>query len=80
MSPAPRKPNPMALAIEWVAKITTAGLEMVVPGIVGHFLDSRLGTSYLALVGFGLGMVLGLWQLIRWTKPKSPRPTDPDNL
>lgn len=69
----------MALAFEWVAKITTASLEMVVPGIVGHFLDKRLGTSYLALVGFGLGMVLGLWQLIRWTKPTTRPPTDPDN-
>jgi hypothetical protein len=69
----------MALAIEWVAKTTTAGLEMVLPGIAGHFLDQRLGTSYLALVGFGLGMVLGLWQLIRWTKPPKRPPTEPDN-
>ena len=69
----------MALAMEWVAKITTAGLEMVVPGIVGHWLDTRLGTSFLAPVGFGLGLVLGLWQLIRWTKPPSRPPPESDN-
>jgi len=59
----------MALAMEWVAKITTVGLQMVVPGIVGHYLDKRWGTSFLAMVGFGLGMVVGLWMMIRWTKP-----------
>ena len=35
----------MALAMEWVAKITTVGLEMVLPGIGGHYLDERLGTE-----------------------------------
>lgn len=66
----------MALAIEWVAKITTVALQMVVPGIVGHYLDQRFGTSVLALAGFALGVVLGLWQLIRWTKPPGPPPVD----
>lgn len=57
--------------MEWVAKITTVGVEMVLPGIVGHYLDGRLGTSFLAVSGFVLGVVVGLWQLIRWTNPPS---------
>ena len=68
----------MALAMEWVAKITTVGLEMVLPGIGGHYLDAWLGTNYLSLVGFALGLVVGLWHLLQMTKPKIP-PAGKDN-
>ncbi len=63
--------------MEWIAKITTAGLMMVLPGIGGHYLDEWLGTSYLAFIGFAIGLAMGLWQLIRWTKPP-PRSSHPD--
>jgi F0F1-type ATP synthase assembly protein I len=69
----------MALALEWVAKITTVGVAMVLPGIAGHFLDERLGTSYFALIGFALGLVVGLWHMIRWTKPPRRPPSDTNN-
>jgi hypothetical protein len=59
----------MALAMEWVAKITTVGLEMVLPGVAGYYLDAWWNTQFLAILGFALGMAAGLWQLIRWTKP-----------
>jgi hypothetical protein len=49
----------MALAMEWVAKITTVGLEMVLPGLAGRWLDAQLGTSFLVLIGFALGLVQG---------------------
>ena len=41
----------MAQAVEWVSKITTVALEMVLPAIGGRYLDQRLGTQYWALVG-----------------------------
>jgi hypothetical protein len=63
----------MALAMEWVAKITTVGIEMVLPGIVGHYLDNWLKTSYLSICGFVLGLVIGLLQLIRWSQPPAKR-------
>lgn len=63
----------MALAMEWVAKITTVGLEMVLPGVGGHYLDTRLGTGYLAFAGFGLGMVVGILHLVQMAR----RPPDP---
>ena len=45
------KIDPLALAMEWVAKITTVGLEMALPAIGGGYLDQRFGVSYWALVG-----------------------------
>jgi uncharacterized protein YqgC (DUF456 family) len=59
----------MALAMEWVAKITTVGLQMVLPGVAGYYLDKRFGTSYWAISGFVAGFAVGLWQMIRWTQP-----------
>ena len=69
MSDPSPKPNPLAVAMEWVAKITTVGLEMVLPGVAGHYLDRRFGTSFLAISGFVLGVTVGIWHLIQWTKP-----------
>lgn len=66
-----REPHPFAAATEWVAKITTVGLEMVLPAVGGRFLDRRWGTNYWVLVGLVLGVTVGIWHLIRMTQPKS---------
>jgi len=59
----------MAVALEWVSRITTVALEMVLPGLGGQWLDQTLGTLVLfTLLGFALGMTLGIWHLIRMTK------------
>jgi hypothetical protein len=63
-------PGPLALAMEWVAKITTVGLEMVLPAIGGAYLDKRLGTTYWTLVGVAVGMVGGMWHLLQMTRKK----------
>jgi hypothetical protein len=57
--------------MEWVAKITTVSLEMALPAIGGGYLDSRLGTSYWALVGVIVGVVVGMWHLLQMTRPRS---------
>jgi ATP synthase protein I len=62
--------DPMALALEWVTKITTVALEMVLPAIGGGWLDKRWGTSYWALIGVAVGMVVGMWHLLLMTRPK----------
>jgi hypothetical protein len=64
----PTKRDPMALAMEWVAKITTVSLEMVLPGVFGQWLDSKWGTGFLALAGFALGIAVGMWHLLQMTK------------
>jgi hypothetical protein len=71
--PPRRQPNPLALAVEWVAKITTVGLEMALPAIGGKYLDDSLGTSYWALAGVIVGVVVGMWHLIQMTRSKSTR-------
>jgi hypothetical protein len=70
-----RKPDPIALAMEWVAKITTVGIEMALPAIGGGWLDRRFGTSHWALVGVVLGVTVGFWHLLQMTRPPA-RKTD----
>jgi hypothetical protein len=64
----------MATAMEWVAKITTVGLMMVLPGVGGMYLDSRLGTRYWVLVGMAVGMVAGFAHLLNITRRRPPIP------
>ena len=65
--------QPLALAMEWVAKITTVGLEMVLPGVGGVYLDKYFQTTFLALLGFGVGMTVGILHLLQMSR----QPPDP---
>ena len=58
----------MAEGMNWVSKITTVALEMVLPGLAGLWLDNQLGTRFFTLLGFALGVPLGMWHLIAMTK------------
>jgi hypothetical protein len=62
--------DPLALAMEWVTKITTVALEMVLPAIGGGYLDKRLGTQYWTLIGVVFGFLVGMWHLLQMTKVK----------
>jgi hypothetical protein len=64
------EPSPIGLAFEWVGRIFAVVIEMVVPGLLGQYLDSRLGTRYLVLVGFAGGLSLGLYHLLAMTRVK----------
>jgi hypothetical protein len=64
----PSEPQqPMALAMEWVTKITTVVLEMVLPGVVGEWLDRYFGTKFLVFLGFGFGFTIGITHLLMMT-------------
>jgi F0F1-type ATP synthase assembly protein I len=44
--------------------IAVAG-SMVIPGLLGLWLDSLLATqAVFTIVGFGLGLILGIWRLV----------------
>lgn len=58
----------MAAAMQWVARIMAAALMMVLPGLLGQWLDERWGVSFLALAGFACGIGLGLFYLIAQSK------------
>lgn len=74
MTPPPR-PQSFALAIEWVAKITTVALEMVLPTVAGNYLDQRWGTRHWALAGLVMGMAVGFWHLMQMTRGKRKQST-----
>jgi hypothetical protein len=59
--------------MEWVAKITTVALEMVLPAVGGAYLDRRFGTRFATLVGLVSGLVVGMWHLLQMTRPKLGR-------
>ena len=77
MSPnLPEQPDPpqaMAVAMEWVSRITVVAVEMVLPGVAGQWLDHRYSTNFLALLGFAGGVSFAIWHLIVMTKPKPKR-------
>jgi F0F1-type ATP synthase assembly protein I len=70
-SRAPDSRSNFAKAYSWAARIMTVALEMVFPGVIGIWLDRRLGTVALfTILGFGIGLPLGLWHLLRMTSQK----------
>jgi hypothetical protein len=67
------------VATEWVAKITTVSLEMILPAVGGGYLDRQWGTNYWVLVGLVLGGTVGFWHLLKMTRPKRSKPLPSDN-
>ena len=44
----------------------TIAMEMVIPGLIGLWIDSRLGTTpWLLIAGMVLGFGIGVWQLVK---------------
>ena len=64
-----------ANAMQWVSRITSISIEMVLPGLLGYYLlDRWLGTKVVFLIlGLILGLVGGMWQLIKLTKQNNSR-------
>jgi hypothetical protein len=58
----------MVEAMKWISRVTTVVMEIVLPGLLGDWLDRRWGTGYLALVGFGFGLVCGIQHLLMMTR------------
>jgi putative F0F1-ATPase subunit (Ca2+/Mg2+ transporter) len=49
-------------------------MEMVLPGLAGHWLDDRLGTKVLfMLLGFSVGGTAAVIHLIRMTRAEATR-------
>lgn len=70
MSRAPKDRPPVAVAAEWVSRITTVGLEMAIPAALGYWLDGRFGTEpWLVTVGAALGFFVGFRHLLQMVKP-----------
>jgi F0F1-type ATP synthase assembly protein I len=58
----------------WATQITTIAMEMVVPAILGWWLDQKLGTRpALVTAGGAIGLFLGLVHLLRVAKSAGNR-------
>jgi hypothetical protein len=60
--------HPMAVAMQWVARVFAAALVMCLPGLGGQRLDARWGSSWIGPVGFVVGLVGGTAYLIWSTR------------
>lgn len=54
--------SPLSIGVGWAYRVMSVGLEFVLPALLGHWVDGRLGTQPWgvllgAVLGFGLGMV-----------------------
>lgn len=79
MNHSPRTNHPVGEAMQWVARITAVGIEMVLPGLAGQWLDRQFGTTpTLALSGFALGIAAGLWHLLIMTRRSGTSPGPPN--
>lgn len=62
--------SPFAAAMEWVARIMGAAALMVLPGLAGQWVDRKLGTTWIVLVGFVFGISVSLYYLVAITRPR----------
>jgi len=61
----------VATAAGWVSRIMTISLAMVLPGLMGYWVDHKLGTRVLfMLLGFALGSFIAGKQLLAIANPK----------
>ena len=61
-----------ARAYSRAAQVMTACLEMVVPGLIGYYIDQKVGTRVVGtIVGFALGLTMGIWHLVKMTESRS---------
>ncbi len=63
--------SPLAGAMQWTSRITGVALEMVVPALLGYWLDQELGIrGVFLLLGAALGFILGIRTLVQFGKHK----------
>ncbi|MGI9428434.1 MAG: AtpZ/AtpI family protein [Bythopirellula sp.] len=61
-----------AKAAAWVSRIITISIEMVVPGLLGYWLDGKLGTKFVfMLAGFVFGVTFAIKHLLKLTQQKN---------
>ncbi len=71
MNHAPDDRSRQVIAYHWSSRVISVALEMVLPGLLGYWLDQKLGTRVvLTVAGFGFGLVLGIYHLVQMTRPK----------
>ena len=62
---------PVGAALVWASRIMAVGVVMFLPAVAGTWLDGRLGTGFLGLVGLVIGFVAGIGWLVQLGKRRS---------
>jgi hypothetical protein len=65
---AERPDHPMAVAMQWVARVFAAAVMMSLPGLGGQWLDRQWGTRFIGALGFVFGLVGGVAYLLAVTR------------
>ena len=66
MAKLPPERSPLAVGLEWSVTIMVIGAEMVVPGLAGYWIDTKLGTRAVFLfAGLALGSLIAGLALAR---------------
>jgi len=60
-------------ALGWVSRIMAIGLTMFLPGVAGNWLDAKLGTSFLGLLGLVAGFSVAILSLARLRSSRDGR-------
>jgi F0F1-type ATP synthase assembly protein I len=67
----------LARATQVASNVTSVSLEMVLPILIGYWIDQRLGTkAVFAILGGVLGLATGIWSLMRMTESLRGRAKD----
>jgi F0F1-type ATP synthase assembly protein I len=76
MNDSPDSRPPLMVAMEWISRLTTIAVEMVIPGLIGYWIDPKLGTKPVCLIlGTIAGFSLGIWHLVQLANA-AQRPKD----
>lgn len=69
MTQPPDDRAPLVRAYGRASRGIGVAIGMVVPGLVGYYLDTRWGTRpWIMMAGFAVGVTLGIAQLVRMTR------------
>lgn len=59
----------IATAVNWASRVTSIALEMVVPPVLGLWIDEKLGTGFVFVsLGAVLGFCTGMLSLLKMAK------------
>lgn len=68
---------PLARAQQLLSQVLTASIGMIVPGLLGNWLDKRFGIlPWLTIAGFAFGLWYGFMRLIQIAQPASRNSKD----
>jgi hypothetical protein len=72
-----RDPDPglkgYSSALELTARVGATVVAIVGPGLAGQWLDQKLGTGFLALLGFLIGIPFGIYYLLLMSGTLPPK-------